>query len=539
MKKAYKLIAVLFTSLLSLTSCDLFSNASSSSSTLVSSTIPSSSNNDSSSPSSSSSSSSSNTSNIVLDYPSVNPCKTRTGKKDKAKNLVVYAVNDTHGAIEDTPESYQAGLAKIREYVCKDSDYDPDYSVILSAGDMFQGTGISNLTEGLAMTHVMNAFPFDAMAVGNHEFDWGLDFLLTNIEKTRKFEVLANNIYAKGKNEVAEGMKPYTIIDRGGYKIGVIGSIEHGIDSSIMYNKLTDYSIVSDVDITKNQAAQLKKDGADLVLLLTHQGATDNVKTILEAGNIDAAILGHTHAFISETINSIPMLEARANGQALTKIVFNKSGELVSSAVHSFSKSEINSLTVSADMRTLLDAIHKKVDPILNEKITTVNGSLLRYESTYTAGNLSSLITQLMYNYGKKYSLDNVIAVYNKGGLRSDFKCTSSTCTLTYGDVYQMCPFENEVRVVPIKGTRLESSIQSHFYYGVDFTTNKLVDGRNFDTSKTYNVVTLDYLTTTPGYPLYASDGGKILGNKKIYVRDMIKEELTGVKQIDIADYPF
>jgi len=530
MKKVYKLIAVLFTSLLSLTSCDLFSANSSSS--------------PSSSPLTNTSDTldASNTSNINLDYPQVNPCKNRTGKKDKAKNLVVYAVNDTHGTIEDNPESYEAGLAKIREYVCTDSDYDPDYSVILSAGDMFQGTGISNMTKGLAMTHVMNAFPFDAMTVGNHEFDWGLDFLLTNIEKDRKYEVLANNIYAKGKSEVAEGIKPYTVIDRGGYKVGVIGSIEYGIDSSIMYTKLANYDIVSDVEITKKQAAQLKKDGADLVLFLTHQGATDNVKTILEAGNIDAAILGHTHQFVSENVNSIPMLEARADGRALTKIVFNKSGELVSSAVHSFTKAEINSLTVSKDMQTLLDALHKKLDPILNEKVTTVNGSLTRYKNNYkTTGNIGKLVTHLMYNYGKKYNLDNVIGVHSSGGgIRSDFLCSSSTCTLTYGDVFDIFPFDNEIRVVPIKGTRLESSIKSHFYYGVDFTTNKMADGSDFDSSKTYNVVTIDYLTVNPNFPkLYAPDGGTVLGNKHIYVRDMVKEELSKVELLDIADYPF
>lgn len=542
-KKVFKLCSVLLTSLLVNTSCDLFSDSKSSP---ITSTSPVTSTDGGSSGGMSSSSrpsTGSNNQDIVIDYPSINPCGKRTGKSDKAKNLTIYSVNDTHGVIEDNASSYQAGLAKIREYVCSDVDYDPDYSIILSAGDMFQGSGMSNLTKGRAMISVMNAFPFDAMTIGNHEFDWGLDNMIETLSKNASFDVLANNIYYKNTKNNVDGLKPYTIVDRGGYKVGVIGSIEYGIDSSIMYNKLVDYDIVDDKDLTINQAKELKDAGCDYIVFLTHQGATTTVYNVLDNSEVDLAILGHTHALINEvSANGKPMLEARANAQSMSKVVVDSTGKLVSSGFKDFSKTDIEGIKLSTDMQDLLNAIHKGIDPILNEELTTVNGSLRRYDNGYSnTGSLGKFITKQIYDYGRKYGYNDIIAVYNTGGLRQDFVCSSSSCKLTYNHVYGMLPFENEIRAVKVSGSKLtENVLSKYIYYGVDFSTNKHVDGSDFSSSKTYNVITIDYLTTNPNYPLfYESGGGKIVGEKTIYTRDLIKEQLDGVSSININDYPF
>ncbi len=522
MKKMIKLCAVLFSSLFVVSSCNI---------------------NNSTSPNSSPNNSSPSTPDTSIgggSVDSVSPCKKRTGKNDRAKKLVVYSVNDTHGVIEESPLDYQAGLSKIREFVCADSDYDPDYSIILSAGDMFQGTGLSNLTEGAAMLSVMNSFPFDAMAIGNHEFDWGLDKMLGILKEKADFDVLANNIYYKETGKLIDDVKPYTMIERGGYKVGIVGSIEYGIDSSIMYNKLLDYNIVDDKELTINYAKELKNAGADIVLFLTHQGLTTNVTEIMESSDISAALLGHTHAKIIDTVNGKPVLEARANSQAYTKLVFDETNMVYSYDVREFSQSEISNTKLSSDMQSLLNAWHSKVDVVLNEEVLTTNGSFTRYDNGVGAGSLSRLVTESMYDYAKKYGLKNIIGVYNKGGLRADFRCDTKVCKMTYNDVYQMAPFENEIRYVTVKGSVLQSAIQNHFYYGVDFTTNKLVDGTSFSLNESYNVVTVDYLTTNPNYrALYDPTGGKVIGPKNIYARDMLSEQFKELKSIDIKNYPF
>lgn len=90
------------------------------------------------------------------------------------------------------------GLAKIREYIYNyDKDYNPDYSIFVSAGDMFQGTGVSNLTQGQAMSEIMNSFPFDAMAIGNHEFDWGLKTVLEKNKDIANYKFLSCNIFVE------------------------------------------------------------------------------------------------------------------------------------------------------------------------------------------------------------------------------------------------------------------------------------------------------------------------------------------------------
>ena len=205
--------------LFSLASCSTnlnsSSNISSSSSNSTSSSIP------SESISSSSSSSSTSSSSTKENH-----------------NLVIYAVNDTHGRIEEDSSSNIMGLAKIREYIYNyDKDYNPDYSIFVSAGDMFQGTGVSNLTQGQAMSEIMNSFPFDAMAIGNHEFDWGLKTVLEKNKDIANYKFLSCNIFDRETNDLVSGLVPSTIVQKGGYKVGIVGSIMAGIDSSISYNQ--------------------------------------------------------------------------------------------------------------------------------------------------------------------------------------------------------------------------------------------------------------------------------------------------------------
>lgn len=98
----------------------------------------------------------------------------------RLSHIDFYTMNDTHGAVEYIEDSRQAGIAKISSYVRNEAIANPDNSVILSSGDMWQGSADSNLTNGLVMVDWMNLVGFEAMAIGNHEFDWGADRIAEN-----------------------------------------------------------------------------------------------------------------------------------------------------------------------------------------------------------------------------------------------------------------------------------------------------------------------------------------------------------------------
>ena len=99
--------------------------------------------------------------------------------KNLPSSITIYSLNDVHGAIEYENGSSKTGMSRMFQAIKKDSDYDEETSFIISAGDMFQGSALSNLSEGKAMIEIRNEMNFKAMAVGKHEFDCGVEKVST------------------------------------------------------------------------------------------------------------------------------------------------------------------------------------------------------------------------------------------------------------------------------------------------------------------------------------------------------------------------
>ena len=142
-------------------------------------------------------------------------------------DLTILHVNDTHGRIlpyiEATSGERQmvGGAAYLAHMIQEERSKNPDGTLLLSAGDMFQGTPVSNLFKGRSVTDVMNYLKFDAMAIGNHEFDWGMD-VLQHLVASSRFPYLSANIRDE-RGRYLPGVKPYIIVERKKVKIAIIG----------------------------------------------------------------------------------------------------------------------------------------------------------------------------------------------------------------------------------------------------------------------------------------------------------------------------
>lgn len=471
------------------------------------------------------------------------PATSSAGGKDDNIKFTVYSVNDTHGSIESNPEAQIAGLAKIKTAITSDSDYDPASSVILSAGDMFQGTAISNINKGELMVDVMNEFPFDAMTVGNHEFDWGLEPTLNKLVEKAAFPFLGANISRKDLKPIPS-IKNSVLLEKGGYKIGVVGSIEHGIDSSILYTNVKDYLIADDYNIVLKEGEKLRKEGADYVLFLTHQGYTNNAIMLANSAVFDAVLLGHEHTVVDhyEMIGSrkIPVLMAGANGQQYSKIVFYEDGTN-SQSVNFISNEMSETLEVDPTIQALIDKTKKENDAILSEVLFTTDGYFSRYQNSAfpTNGSLGTLITKSLYEYAVSKGLTNVIAFHNKAGVRADFPCYSNVCDFTYENLYQISPFDNQVHYIIKKGNEIPSSLYNHFYYGYDPLTNKLADGSTVTNDTVLNFVTIEYLTANPDFPDFYSPTPLLPGDEAVDIREALLTVFRPLDKVSVNDYPF
>src|ERR1044071_783343 len=194
--------------------------------------------------------------------------------QEPVREFTILYTNDFHSAFDPIPAYWLPGspklggaaqLATLINQIRK-----RDKTIFLfDTGDMFTGM-MSNLTRGEALMEMMISMRYDAMAIGNHEFDYGSD----NFEKQMNrvpFPVLGANIFYKGTNHPYS--RPYTIIERNGIRLGVIGIIGEDARSVALPSGITGLDFMDPIPIVRELVKELKPQ-VDLIVVLAHQGKT-------------------------------------------------------------------------------------------------------------------------------------------------------------------------------------------------------------------------------------------------------------------------
>ncbi len=224
-----------------------------------------------------------------------------------AQKLTILHLNDTHSHIE--PERVgslvgQGGTLERAAYIDSVRTVDGKGNVLLlHAGDFSQGSSYFTLLRGFVEVDLMNALGFDATAIGNHEFDNGIDELTARVKKM-KFPVVCAN-YDFSEFELGRYVKPYVILRRGGLKIGVIGlttDVRPVVDAKIA--RQLEY--LDPVEITNRYADILRNEKkCDMIICLTHLGFQSE-KTLMDRElvsgihGVDLVVGGHSHTFLKE-----------------------------------------------------------------------------------------------------------------------------------------------------------------------------------------------------------------------------------------------
>ncbi|MCD7978240.1 MAG: metallophosphatase [Tannerellaceae bacterium] len=218
------------------------------------------------------------------------------------KELVILHTNDTHSRIEPLPATdfYNPGKGGVvnRKAVIDSVRAVNPLVILLDAGDFVQGTPYYNLFKGRVEVESMNRLGYDAVTIGNHEFDYGLD-TLQMILKDLKCPVICCNYDFTGTP--MEGMtQPYVILKKGDLKVGIVGV---GIDPEglIQKDKYEGMKFLPIMD-TVNQYAEIlkKKKKCDLVICLSHIGYEPDLKLAENSEFVDIIIGGHSHTILDE-----------------------------------------------------------------------------------------------------------------------------------------------------------------------------------------------------------------------------------------------
>lgn len=438
----------------------------------------------------------------------------------------IYTINDFHGCIFENGK--QAGISKIGKFLHDEKEENPDRTIILSAGDMFQGTLVSSITRGEAVLKCMNYIGFDAMTIGNHEWDWGIDVVLkyqdgdlSNGEAD--FPFLASNVKYIPTGTLASWATPYTIIERGGYRFGIIGTIGEDETNDILATYVEDYEFTNEFAAIKKYTKILREEEkVDFVIVVSHND-TSSINTALTSNTgeykIDAIINGHTHQAYYGILNNgdhlggVPYIQSGCYGAYVGKITL----EIMQNEIIRCDAININASSRLKEKSPEIDEIinsYSKEIALANEELGISGEEIKRDEFGPFAAN------SLLGIEGAE------IGVCNSGGIRSNGFPIYSNQMITYGDVFEIIPFENLVAVSSIKGSEL---IKLMDYSGLLFSNNVKngkINGKEIDPDKYYRVATNDYLFTKNNYPFkYGLD--PIITD--ILFRDVVKDKIIEV----------
>lgn len=446
---------------------------------------------------------------------------------NKLEKLTILSINDLHGSIEQ--ENSKGGISnlsyKINNYRNQNN---LDDVVLIANGDMFQGQAISNLNHGLSVVNAMNAMNFDAMGIGNHEFDWGIERILRFFDGDdsngeANFPLVNANIIENDTNELLDYTIPYEIVYKENLKVGIVSAIGVDQSSSILKPLMDPYSFTNVATAIGNYTEYLRtEENCDIIICNVHDGGdynsyheTDLNKELAKlSGNkkIDALINGHSHykyrGYISRTDGSasLPIVQAGGNGNALgvIELTINKDSKQVTS-VNAFYNQE-STTSYDKDVQDIVDAEYELLKDQL-EEVYCVSGENVTATSTLRSWAGSCI--------QKATGAD--IAFSNNGGLRN--VNLTSNGNITVSDLYEIMPFDNKILIATVSGQKIKNFINS--YSSSNYYSIKNGVTIENSSSKYYTVAVIDYL----GYKNYFPLGNNYEDSGLLY-RDLMGEDL-------------
>lgn len=376
------------------------------------------------------------------------------------REVTILATTDFHGALvsggrDRATNRPFGGAVALAQFVRRERGLRPDRTFLLDGGDEMQGTPESNFVFGQSAVAVLNALGVDAAALGNHEFDWGIDSLRARVAEMH-YTLLAANVFEAATGKRPPWVKPWTIVERDGVKLGVIGFATPDTPRVTLPFHVRTLRFDAPEPMVANLAREVRRQGADLVVVVCHiggeQGDDGEIRgevadLAAAARGVDAIVGGHTHTFVAGRSHGIPVVIAGSSARALGRIILDWDGRRATAKSVTLARTFSDSLQVPDwdPFVALVDSMRERVRPY----VTRVLG---RSEKPLRRTALANLITDAM-----RSSMQADVAITNPGGIRRDLDAGP----ITAGDVFELLPFENSLVEIPLTGAQLRAVVAS------------------------------------------------------------------------------
>ena len=382
------------------------------------------------------------------------------------RDVAILYTNDFHSALEPigaywlpgTPRI--GGAAVLAGYVNRLRSENPR-TFLFDAGDMFTGL-VSNLTRGEALMEMMRAMKYDAMAIGNHEFDYGSVNFETQMNRV-PFPVLGANIFYKRTRH--RYSRPWVILERDGVRLGVIGIIGQDARSVALPAGITDLDFDDPAEAIAPIVAALRPQ-VDLIVVLAHQGKTGPQQTDAEAHpslqrdfdedirlagavpGIDVLVGGHAHRGIEEPYvhpkTGTIIVQTYGYGTRLGVLRLTVRGGRVISHQGELLKTWSEKVEPDPAVAAVVDKYARQVAPLAGKPLFALGRRLYRaYNGESPLGNLTA--------DAMREATGAEVALQNAGGLRADLP----EGPITEGHVLDVLPFVNTLDTYRLTGAQL------------------------------------------------------------------------------------
>ncbi len=487
------------------------------------------------------------------------------------RTITVVSTNDFHGALVGSAHSWSHGdvvggadwLAGYLNIVREEDIYGLLY---LDAGDMMQGTLISNYFYGASTIDVFNHMGLAAMTIGNHEFDWGQEVLAERVQQAH-FPFLAANIFYDYEDPPTrpDWATPYIIKQVKDVNVGIIGVANPETPFITNPVNVDNLAFTDPVQAVNDALPEAEAEGATMIVVDAHLGGFYNKDTEsvegeiadlacgLDPDKVDLIISGHTHSRIDDVICGIPVVQSYSSGTAFSRVDFTvdlRTGEAVSYNMN-YSPTDVYQtwygkratykrwdtgkrvkVVPDPEVQAIVEYYEAQIAAIKNEVIGETTAPITRDYRHESA--MGDWVTDIMRAYDSNIDF----AFTNSGGLRADIDAGP----ITFGEVFEAQPFDNTLVVVELDGNEVRQVLEEGItgahgvvqVSGLQFTFDydapvgsRIVDdvidlstGLALDSSATYQVAVNDFMANGGDEYFTLADNPQV--NTYIIVRDLV-----------------
>lgn len=377
----------------------------------------------------------------------------------------------TCSAEEETKGECIGGAARLVTAIAQErKKLEGQNVLLLNGGDNFQGSLFYTTYKGKAEAEFLNQMKFDAMTVGNHEFDDGEDALAPFLDVIQ-FPVLSANVQASAAAKVGDRIKPSVVLEIGGQKIGIVGAVT--TETPEIASPGPNITIEDDVKTITAEVEKLKAEGVNKIIALTHVGYPRDKEMIAKISGVDVVVGGHTHSLLSNTdakaegpyptmIDNpdgykVPVTQAASYSKYLGefKVVFDDNG-----VVKEASGDPIFLDKSIAPDQAVLDRIKELGAPIEELKAKLVGESTAPIDGSREACRareceMGNLVSDAVLDRVKDQGV--TIVFTNGGGLRASI----DQGPVTMGEVLTVLPFQNTIATFQISGKDIVAALEN------------------------------------------------------------------------------